>query len=60
MQFDLNDNGQHVANKFETTVKSVVKENERRKQIVLFGVSEESSDLGSTVNDILKCACGTG
>ena len=58
VQFDLNDNGQHVADKFETAVKSVVKENERRKQIVLFGVSEESSDLGSTVNDILKCACG--
>ena len=54
MQFDLNYNSENVANKFETAVKSEVKETERRKQIVLFGVSEEISDQGSTMDDILK------
>ena len=57
-QFDLNNDCQQMGNKLETVVKSVVKDNQRQKQIVLFGVSEESMDLGGTVTDILKCACG--
>jgi hypothetical protein len=39
-------------------VNSVIKDNERRKQIVLFGVSEDNADLGGIVTDILECACG--
>ena len=32
-------------------------DSERRKQVVLFGVPEEC-DLGSTVNGVLRSACG--
>ena len=60
MQFHLNDNRQEMETKLEVVVKSVIEDNERQKQIVLFGVSEETSGLGnnSPVNDILKCAFG--
>ena len=57
-QFESSKNAQVVSNKFKTMVNSVIKDNERRKQIVLFGVSEDNADLGGIVNDILECACG--
>ena len=40
-----------------SVVKSVVRENERQKQVVLFGVPEHC-DLGRTIDDVLTSACG--
>ena len=56
-QFESSKNAQVVSNKFNTMLNSVIKDNERRKQIVLFGVSEDNADLGGIVKDILECAC---
>ena len=58
VQFESRENARVVTDSVNTMMKSVVKDNERRKQIVLFGVSEDNSDLGGIVNDILECTCG--
>ena len=46
---------QVMKNNIESAIKSVVQENERQQQIMLFGVSEDTSDLGGTVKDIVRC-----
>ena len=57
-QFDL-ENRQQPGNKLESVIKSVVNENERQKQVVLFGISEEiCSNLGYTIKDVLESVCG--
>ena len=57
VQFNL-ENCQQPGNKLESIVKSVVNENERQKQVVLFGVPEEiTSNLGTMIADVLECAC---
>ena len=58
VQFNL-ENCQQPGNKLESVVKSVVNENERQKQVVLFGISEEiCSNLGYTIKDVLESVCG--
>ena len=58
VQFDSK-SGPQQGEKVEAIVKSVVDESERQRQVVLFGVPEENcSDLGSTIDDVLKDACG--
>jgi hypothetical protein len=40
-------------------IKSVVEENKRQKQMVLFGAPDESaSDLGNTIDEVLQHVCG--
>ena len=44
---------QVMKNNIKSAIKSVVQENERQQEIMLFGVSEDISDLGETVKDIV-------
>ena len=46
---------QVMKNNIKSAIKSVVQENERQQEIILFGVSEDTSDLGETVKDIVRC-----
>ena len=46
---------QVMKNNIKSAIKSVVQENERQQEIMLFGVSEDASDLGETVKDIVGC-----
>ena len=46
---------QVMKNNIKSAIKSVVQENERQQEIMLFGVSEDTSDLGETVEDIVQC-----
>ena len=48
-------NQQVMKNDIKSAIKSVVQENERQQEIMLFGVSEDTSDLGETVKDIVRC-----
>ena len=46
---------QVMKNNIKSAIKSVVQENERQQEIMMFGVSEDTSDVGETVKDIVRC-----